>query len=502
MHKAIKHMLVLGLAALAGQLDVPHATAEPGRPNIILIIADDMGWKDVGYNGSEIDTTHLDSLAEFGVRLDSFYATPACSSTRASLMTGQSNARIGISGAILQTSDASLPLELKILPEFLRDAGYQTALVGKWHLGHTSREMLPLARGFDYAYGFLTGAVGHYDRVSAGRYDWHRNEVTLREEGYATHLVADDAIRRIEARDKDKPLFLHIAFSAPHLPNEAPAETIAKYAVIEDENRRIHAAMVDEMDQAIGRILDALDQADMGGNTLVWFMSDNGGAHRSHNRSGFAGIARSIESHFGNPAPTRLLEFIRSNALDGGGDNGPFKDGKGSVWEGGVLVPAVVSWPGQFPARPLPQRVTVQDILPTLAAIAGAELESSQPVDGADQTALLRGQAHPSAVDYLVESRNSAAYYMGNWKLHRRNDDSLALFDLDADPYENQDLAPDRPDIVATMSEKLAGFPRGEPVNISMLWFFLDPDQHGGEEEDEPWADIVHQGVRTQSATH
>ena len=413
MAKSAMWLLALGLVALADPLGVSQAAAEPVRPNIILIIADDLGWRDVGYNGSEIRTPHLDSLAEAGVRLDRFYATPGCSPTRASLMTGQSNARIGMTAAILQTSDASLPLALKILPEFLRDAGYQTALVGKWHLGHASREMLPRARGFDYAYGYLTGGVGHYDRVSAGRYDWHRNEVTLREEGYATHLIADDAIRRIEGRDRDKPLFLHIAFSAPHLPNEAPRETIAEYAHIEDGNRRVHAAMVDEMDQAIGRILGALDQAEMSDNTLVWFMSDNGGAHRRYNRGGFGGIARFIESNLGNPAPTRLLEFLRTNTLDGGGDNGPYQNGKGSLTEGGVLVPAVVSWPGQFPARPLPQRVTVQDILPTLAAIAGAELEPDQPVDGADQTDLLSGRAHPPAVDYLVEIRSGAGVLHG-----------------------------------------------------------------------------------------
>ena len=213
----------LGLVALICLASAPEsATAVGTRPNIVLIIADDMGWGDIGYNGSEIRTPHLDGLAESGARLDRFYATPACSSTRASLMTGQSSVRTGVTAAILQTSDASLPLRLKILPEFLRDAGYRTALVGKWHLGHTRKEMLPLARGFDYAYGFLTGAVGHYDHVSAGRLDWHRNEATLREEGYATHLIADDAIRQIEGRDKDQPLFLYVAFSAPTCPTRPP----------------------------------------------------------------------------------------------------------------------------------------------------------------------------------------------------------------------------------------------------------------------------------------
>ena len=477
----------LGLAALACLVIVAEAAA---RPNIVLIIADDMGWGDVGYNGSEIRTPNLDRLAESGVRLDRFYATPACSSTRASLMTGQSTARTGVKRAIFQTSDASLPLELRILPEFLRDAGYRTALVGKWHLGHATREMLPLARGFDCAYGYLTGGIGHYDHVGGGRRDWHRNEVTLREEGYATHLIADDAIRQIERRDRDRPLFLYVAFSAPHLPNEAPAEAVSRYADIEDGNRRVYAAMVDEMDQAIGAILAALEEADMTDDTLVWFMSDNGGTHRKYSRDRLGAIARMLDDDIDGPTRTRLLEFIRSTTQDGGGDNGPYQGGKGTLGEGGVLVPSVVSFPGHFPPRPLSQRITVQDILPTLTVIAGAEPEPDQPVDGADQTALLRGQAHPAAVDYLVEDPSGAAYYMDNWKL-RRNDDSLALFDLDADPYENQDVASDHPEVVATMHGKLAAFPRREPVHAPMRRFFLDPDEHGGTEQAEPWADIV-----------
>lgn len=484
-------LLTIGLAALAGLLHAAEAAAASTRPNIVLIIADDMGWGDVGYNGSEIRTPNLDRLAESGVRLDRFYATPACSSTRASLMTGQSNARTGVKRAIFQASDASLPLELKILPGFLRDAGYRTALVGKWHLGHARREMLPLARGFDYAYGYLTGGIGHYDHVGGGRRDWHRNEVTLREEGYATHLIADDAIRQIEDRDTDRPLFLYVAFSAPHLPNEAPADTIARYADIEDENRRVYAAMVDEMDRAIGTILAALEEAGMTDDTLVWFMSDNGGTHRKYSRDRLSAAARMLDDSIGGPARARLLEFMRTTTQDGGGDNGPYQGGKGTLGEGGVLVPSVVSLPGHFPPRPLSQRITVQDILPTLTVIAGAEPEPDQPVDGADQTALLRGRAHPAAVDYLVEDPSGAAYYMDNWKLRRPNDDSPALFDLDADPYEGRDVASDHPDIVATMHEKLAAFPRREPVHAPMRRFFLDPDEHGGEEEDEPWAEIV-----------
>ena len=207
--------------------------------------------------------------------------------------------------------------------------------------------------------------------MGGGRIDWHRNEVTLREEGYATHLIADDAIRQIEHRDRDRPLFLYVAFSAPHLPNEAPAETVSRYADIEDGNRRVYAAMVDEMDQTIGAILAALEEARMTDDTLVWFMSDNGGTHRKYSRDRLSAITRMLEDDIADSARTRLLEFIRSTTQDGGGDNGPYQGGKGTLGEGGVLVPSVVSWPGHFPSRPLSQRITVQDILPTLTAIAG-----------------------------------------------------------------------------------------------------------------------------------
>ena len=223
----------------------------------------------------------------------------------------------------------------------------------------------------------------------------------------------------------------------------------------------------------------------------MWFLSDNGGTHRKYNRGGLGGIARFVEDHIGNPAPTRLLEFIRTNTLDGGGDNGPYRGGKGSLWEGGVLVPSVASWPGRFPTRQVSRRVTVQDVLPTLAAFAGAELKPGQPVDGADVGTLLRGRGQPATVDYLVANRGGVAYYMEDWKLHLQGDDSPVLFDLDADPYEDVDVASKHPNIVATMHEKLAGFPGGAPVNVSMLWFFLDPEEHGGQEEDAPWADIV-----------
>jgi arylsulfatase A-like enzyme len=212
-------------------------------PNIVLIVADDLGWKDVGYNGSEINTPNIDALARDGVTLTDFYVHATCSPTRAALMTGQSPMRHGIYHALGKNTQGSLPLSLKLLPEFLGEAGYQSVMVGKWHLGHATSAMLPMARGFEAVYGHYTGGVGYWDHVHGGGLDWHRDGKALREEGYATHLQADEAVRLIRERDRERPLFLYTAFSAPHLPNEAPAETIARYSGIDNENRRIHAAV-------------------------------------------------------------------------------------------------------------------------------------------------------------------------------------------------------------------------------------------------------------------
>ncbi len=247
-------LLVMSIIA-TGSIVTAHASSPP---NIVLIVADDMGWKDIGYNGSEIRTPSLDRLAAVGVRLDRFYVQPSCSPTRASLMTGQSAVRTGVTRAFLAVATGSLPLNLRIMPQYLADVGYQTFLSGKWHLGHRNKAMLPLARGFDRAYGFLTGGIGYWDHNSAGGHDWHRDELPLREKGYSTHLIAAEAIRFIESRDKNRPLFLYVAFSAPHLPNEAPADTIASYDHIKDHRRRVHAAMVEEMDSAIGGIVSSI----------------------------------------------------------------------------------------------------------------------------------------------------------------------------------------------------------------------------------------------------
>ncbi|MBT5560447.1 MAG: sulfatase-like hydrolase/transferase, partial [Proteobacteria bacterium] len=305
----------LSLLAFLPLIFVSVVKGAGDTPNVVFIIADDLGFNDVGYNGSEIRTPRLDAMANEGLQLDRFYAHPVCSPTRAALMTGQSPTRLGVIRPISKIEKKGLPLDRTILPQFFSEAGYQTLMVGKWHLGHARTEYLPTSRGFEHFYGHVTGGIGFWDKVHGGGYDWQRNGTTVREDGYTTHLIADEAVQLIEDRDTARPLFLYAAFNAPHLPNEAPEETINSYPDIENINRRTHAAMVTELDTAVGRIIDALGAADMLDNTIVWFISDNGGLIPGL----YSARTANLLDRDGNPLlpdspkPEKFIEFININ---------------------------------------------------------------------------------------------------------------------------------------------------------------------------------------------
>ncbi len=461
-------------------------------PNIVLIVADDLGWKDVGYNGSEINTPNIDALARGGVTLTDFYVHATCSPTRAALMTGQSPMRHGIYHAIGKNTEGSLPLSLKLLPEYLGEAGYQSVMVGKWHLGHATSAMLPMARGFESVYGHYTGGVGYWDHVHGGGLDWHRDGKALREEGYATHLQADEAVRLIRARDEERPLFLYTAFGAPHLPNEAPAETITLYSGIDNENRRIHAAMVDELDRAIGRILATLEEEQMLDNTLIWFFSDNGGLNPAAASEGVRSLVSRLVSVFGRPVPTDFLEFLRHNTEDGGSDNGPYRRGKGAIYQGGILVPSVLSWPGTLEPASVVERVTVQDVLPTLAEATGIELPPDHLLDGEARWASISGAGEPANADFVAVSRGDRAVLRGPWKLVV-SADGAELYNLAEDPFEEIDRAADHPSLVEALQSAIDHIPQRASINQSMFRIMMDMDGFGGEEDRPPWADVVTQ---------
>src|SRR5262249_12448840 len=248
-----------------------------GKPHIVFLLADDLGWGDVGWHGTEIKTPHLDKLAAGGVKLEQFYVQPVCSPTRAALMTGRYPMRPGLQvGVVRPWAQYGLPLEERTLAQALKEAGYVTAICGKWHLGHFRPEYLPTRRGFDHQYGHYNGAIDYFTHVRDGGFDWHRDDKECRDDGYSTHLLAREAARLIREHDARRPLFLYVPFNAAHAPHQVPARYTEPYGQFQGP-RKLYAGMVAAMDEAVGQIAAALDEKGLRGNTLILFSSDNGG---------------------------------------------------------------------------------------------------------------------------------------------------------------------------------------------------------------------------------
>ena len=218
--------LILSLLAFA---NIEVIAQEATKPNIIFILADDLGWADVGWHGSDIRTPHLDKLAERGAKLEQFYVLPVCSPTRAALMTGRYPIRHGLQvGVVRPWAQYGLPLDERTLPQALKEAGYSTHISGKWHLGHFQPEYLPTRRGFDTQYGHYNGAIDYFTHDRDGGHDWHRNDQESQDKGYATSLLGDEAVRVIEQAQAGKPFFLYLPFNAPHTPLQAPDEYVKR----------------------------------------------------------------------------------------------------------------------------------------------------------------------------------------------------------------------------------------------------------------------------------
>lgn len=421
-------------------MGLAHRAAAAGEtpPNIIYIISDDQGWKDVGYHGSDILTPNIDRLAAEGTRLTDFYAQPLCTPTRAALMTGRYPLRYGLQLGVIPSGGVyGLDTEEYLLPQAMKDAGYRTAMVGKWHLGHADTKFWPRSRGFDAFYGALVGEIDHFEHTAHGITDWYRNEEVIEEEGFATTLFGQEAARVVEAHDGTAPLFLYLAFTAPHTPYQAPEEYLARYAHIEDENRRTYCAMITAMDDEIGRVLAALDAKGMRENTLIVFQSDNGGV----TSAAFTG-----ESEVAGDLPA---------------DNGPYRDGKGSTYEGGTLVAALMSWPGQVPVGEVRGMMHVVDMLPTLASVAGASLAASKPLDGMDMWSTIRdgGTSPRTSMVYNVDPANGTLRE-GNMKLvwTAALPPVVELYDLAGDPGETTNLADQMPEVVERLQAEVIRF--------------------------------------------
>ncbi len=392
-------------------------------PNVVVFVADDLGWKDTGFQGSEGRTPNLDQLCREGVRLERLYAMPLCSPTRAGLMTGRHPVRLGLGYTVVRPwSTYGLPPGETTIAEVFRQAGYQTAAVGKWHLGHANKAHLPTSRGFDYFYGHLNGAIDYSTHDRDGGIDWQRDGVSVREKGYSTDLLAAGADRWIAERDRQRPFFLYIPWNAPHSPLQAPEGLLAGYAHVTDPKRRTYLAMVESMDRGIGRVLMRLEKDGLAENTIVLFLSDNGGPRNA------------------------------------GADNGPLRMGKSTVFEGGIRVPGLVRWPGRLKPGSCTQLMTVWDVLPTLSAASGIACKTRQPLDGINCWPVICQEKAPierKNIFFSVQPERGPRQHAvrdGEWKLVQIGSSPVEtpkqmLFDVEKDPGEKLDVIAGNPEI-------------------------------------------------------
>lgn len=434
--RALRAALALFPSLILGSSTAAASGAE--RPNIIHIVADDLGWKDVGFNGcTDIKTPNLDALATGGAKLTNFYVQPMCTPTRAALMTGRYPFRYGLQTMVIPSvSDYGLDTSEWLMPQALGEAGYRTAIVGKWHLGHADKKYWPKQRGFQSQYGAMIGELDYFTHEEHGILDWYRDNEPLREEGYTTTLLGKEAVRLIEQHDGSKPLYLYLAFNAPHTPYQAPQEYVDRYAGIADPTRRTYAGMVTCLDDEIGRVVAALDRKGMRENTLILFHSDNGGTRNAM----FAGVMADMSK-------------IRIPC-----DNGPYRDGKGTLYEGGTRVCALANWPGKIRPGTVDGMIHAVDLYPTLAALAGASTAKCKPLDGLDVWETI-AQGKPSLRTEIVLNVEPyrGGLRQGDWKLvwHAMLPSRVELFDLAKDPGEAHDLSAGEPARVAAMQKRL-----------------------------------------------
>jgi arylsulfatase B len=425
------------VACFVGQSS--HAAPEK-RPNVLILVADDLGWRDIGYHDSDIKTPVLDKLAAGGARLDRHYVWTTCSPTRCGLLTGQNPARFGILGPIGDRSELSLPLGTRTLAQTLKDQGYTTALFGKWHLG-LRPEVGPRQFGFDETYGYLHGQIDPYTHLyKNGDRTWHRNDKFIDEKGHATDLIADEAVRFVSAK-RDNPFFLWVAFSVPHHPLQEEDKWVAPYKdAIKDPSRRVFAASVTHMDAAIGRIIDELRKRDELKNTIILFTSDNGGQQNYLSKTEYGGKFE--------PNPTL-------------GNNLPLRGWKGELYEGGIRVPALIHWEGKIKPHVVKETISYLDWFPTLTDLCRVKFDSAWKRDGRDISPLvLDDKTRPYEERPLYwKTGRSSAVLDGDWKLIvsiGKKAGPPELFNLKDDPDEKMNLAEKEPKKLELMKQLLA----------------------------------------------
>ena len=405
-----------------------HAQTE--RPNIVIVLADDLGWGDVGFHGSEIKTPCLDALVGEGVELERFYTSPISTPTRAGLMTGRYPNRFGVRSAVIPPwREDGLDENEETMADMLARNGYKNrAIIGKWHLGHTKKVHYPMNRGFSHFYGHLNGAIDYFDLTREGELDWHNDWETCHDKGYSTELITKEAIRCIDAYEKEGPFMLYVAYNAPHTPLQAQEKDIKLYtdkfdSLTPKEQKKVtYSAMVSCMDRGIGAIVDALKKKGIMDNTFFIFFSDNGTA--------------------GVP----------------GSSSGPLRGHKFDEWDGGVHAPAVLYWKkAEKQYKNLSSQVTgFVDLVPTLKDLVGDHSRPKREYDGISILPVLNGKK--TCID--------RAFYLGHgavvnkdYKLIRKGMKPGLdlkqdfLVDYKTDPYEKKNASAGNEKIVKALYE-------------------------------------------------
>lgn len=448
--------LLVSLITASGCSILPAGKAaissENGRPNFIVIFVDDLGYNDVSYNGAtEIETPNIDRLADEGVIFSNGYVVhPFCGPSRAGLVTGRYPARFGMEYNVAYApldEGHGLPVEEKTIASYLNEAGYRTGLVGKWQLGAASA-FHPLNRGFDYFYGFLGGAHDYFridlTRPGINYLPLNENRGATGMDGYLTDELTDRAVDFVKER-REEPFFLYLAYNAPHAPLQAPEILLEKYSHIENEDRRRYLAVVDSLDHNVGRVLDTLEQSDIRDDTVIFFLSDNGGV---------------------SPAIDPELDWA---------DNFPFRKGKESFYEGGIRVPFVASWPAKWPSGEIFEpMVSSLDIAATTLALAGLTSDSDRPLDGVSLDPFVQGEkagVPHEALFWRQSSRTPSltkfAIRSGEVKLVKDDPEGeLQLFNLTQNPGETNDLIGEDSEVASRLAELWNAWNRENIHNI------------------------------------
>ena len=403
--------------------------ADSAQPNIVVILADDMYWHHPGFNGGPVHTPNLDRLARDGTSLTQFYVHSVCSPTRSALLTGRYPFRNGMEERSHGNDVAGMLLDERTLAEALREAGYYTAIIGKWHLGNWYKAHLPMQRGFDYQYGLYGALISYYGKARDRYYDWHKNEQTIRQDGYSTDLIAEEFVKVMDGYNEDKPFFFYVPFNATHGPDEGPPELVEKYRSLvkrksgkkeltrQEEFEVVKYAMLDSMDQGIGRILDSLKRKGVFEDTLLVFFNDNGGRK----------------------------------------ENPPYRGGKGQNYEGGTRVPCIVHWPGKVPVNnKTDELVYVADLYPTIIKQAGGSLEQKLPIDGLDVWDIIT-EGKASQRREVVFSLPGDFVDTGDKSIRRDNYKLVGeeLYNIADDPFETNDISRKHPEILKLLNERL-----------------------------------------------